>query len=488
MGIKAKQIKSFLLENKEANQTIAKNTLWLSISEFIGRLLRVAIIIYAARLLGAAGWGTFSYLTSLAAVFTIFSDIGISSVLVREVAKSPADEARYFSTTFIIKLALTVISFVVLVFVTPYFTKIALSKTLLILIGLLFIFDSLRRFGTSLFRAKEKMEKEALVNITTQIIIVTGGFVALSISDTPESLAAAYALGAGVGLLVISFFLKSQIRRLFSTFDKTLVRSIIKAAWPLSLAAIFGMLLVNTDTVMVGWFRTAKAVGYYSAAQKPIALLYILPSLIVGGFFPALARLAKTKSGEFRRILEKALVMIMTIAFPLSIGIVLTADKIVSLLYGDAYHLSALPLRILALTVITAFPIGIIIHAVFAHDKQKTLVPLWGAGVVLNIALNLFLIPRHGISGAAWASLLTQIVVNSLIWIKMKKLNYFSVEKHLPPILLATFMMSIAILLLIQLNTHILVIVPLAILVYFGSLLFSGVNPIRQIKEVAKIV
>lgn len=477
------RVKSFLFENRGLEQTIAKNTFWLSLSEFIGRLLRVALIIYAARILGAAGWGTFSYLTSLAAIFTIFSDIGISSVLVREVSKSPKDESRYFSTTSVVKLILTGVSFLVLVFVTPFFTGIPISKLLLLLIGFLFIFDSLRRFGTSLFRAKERMEKEALVNISTQLVIVTGGFIALSISSTPESLALAYALGAGIGLVIAGYFLKDHIRNLFSAFDKTLVLYIIKTAWPLSLAAIFGMLLVNIDTVMVGWFYDAEQVGFYSAAQKPIALLYILPSLIVGGFFPALARFAKKKTDEFRKVLERALTMIITIAFPVTIGIILTADEIISFVYGDAYITSAGPLRILALTVLTAFPIGIIIHAVFAHDKQSTLVPFWGAGAVLNIALNFYLIPRQGIAGAAWASFLTQIIVNSLIWFKMKKIANFSIIRKLPHILLATAMMTVAVILVRQLDVHILVVIAAAVLAYTASLIFSGENPFRHMKH-----
>ena len=64
------------------------------------------------------------------------------------------------------------------------------------------------------------MEKEALINILTQIIIVTGGFVALSVAKTPESLAVAYAFGAGAGLLIAGYFLRDNIRQLFSGFDK----------------------------------------------------------------------------------------------------------------------------------------------------------------------------------------------------------------------------------------------------------------------------
>ena len=477
------KIKKALFQNENVGQTIAKNTFWLSLSEFVGRSLRVAIIIYAARVLGASGWGTFSYLTSLAAVFTIFSDIGISTVLVREVAKRPEEENKYFSTTFFLKLALTVISFIMLVFITPFFTGIPISQFLLVAIGLLFIFDSFRRFGTSIFRAKERMEKEAFVNIGTQIIIVAGGFIALSITKTPESLATAYALGAGLGLVGAGYFLRDNIRRLFSGFDKELVRSIIKDAWPLSLAAIFGMLLVNIDTVMVGWFREAEYVGYYSAAQKPIALLYILPTLIVGGFFPALARSARENRDEFRRVFERAMGIIVSVAFPVTVGIMLTSSEIVTFVYGIEYAPAAAAFRILALTLLTAFPVSILIHGVFAYNKQKSLVPLWVTGAILNVVLNLLFIPRYGISGAAWASFITQLGINSIIWIRMKRINEFSVSKKIPMILLATFMMSIATIIAKIMELHVLVIIPVAVIAYFASLSYSGENLLKQLRS-----
>ena len=475
------QIKNFLLKNEGMSQTVVKNTFWLSISELAGRALRIIIIIYAARVLGAAGWGTFAYLTSLAAVFTIFSDIGISSVVVREVTKSPEREGVYFSTAFAVKFVLTLVSLAILVFLTPLFTGIPISQTLLGLVGLLFVFDSLRRFSTSLFRAREKMEREAAVNVLTQTSIVVAGFIALSLSQTPESLGAAYATGAGIGFLAAAYLLRDNIKKLFVGFDKTLVASIIKDAWPLSFGAIFGMLLVNIDTVMIGWFKSAEEVGFYSAAQKPISMLYILPTLIVGGVFPVLAKFAYKNPDGFRKVFEKSLGLIAMVAFPLAIGIMLTSGEIISLVYGSEYAAAAPSLRILGLTIITAFPVSIIIHGVFAHNKQTSLVPLWISGATLNIVLNLILIPRNGISGAAWASLITQIIINGLIWLKMKKINSFNIFQKLPVILLATFMMSVATIIGKLLDIHILIIIPIAVAAYFGSLAFSGERVLDEI-------
>src|SRR3989304_2441108 len=101
-----KKIKEFLFQNKNIRQTIAKNAFWLSFGEIIGRILRAGVVIYSARILGAEQWGVFSYAITLAAMFTIFSDIGLSSVLTREAAKDPLNRDRYFSTIFVFKIIL----------------------------------------------------------------------------------------------------------------------------------------------------------------------------------------------------------------------------------------------------------------------------------------------------------------------------------------------------------------------------------------------
>lgn len=480
------ELKTFLLTNRGMKQTLTKNTFWLSFGEIAGRILRLFIVVYAARVLGTAGWGAFSYLTSLAAVLTVFSDVGLSSVVIREAAKQPKRKDNYFSTAFSLKSFLTVLGFLIIIFIAPLVTKIAISKTLIYLVGALFIFDSLRRFGSSLFRAIDRMELEALVNIITQAVIVIAGFIALIIVASPESLAAAYAIGAGVGLIVTIYILREDIKKIISSFDKKLLKPILGAAWPLSLAAIFGVLIVNIDTVIIGWFRSAEEVGLYAAAQKPIAFLYLLPALVTGAFFPVLARLANRNDERFRHVLEKGLSLVFLLAIPIAVGLVLTAPEIINLFYGSEYAPSATPLRILALTLLVVFPVGMIINAIFAYNRQSELVPYWSAGLLIDIGLSLLLIPRWGITGAAWAVFITQVIINTLIWRRMQRINHFSVLKELRFTLLATFMMAVVIILAHQLGLPFPLVLPLAIIVYFASLLWSDKNIVVRVRETLK--
>ena len=477
------RIKSFLFANHSLRQTIAKNAFWLSFGELVGRLLRVGIVIYAARILGAAGWGTFSYAITFTALFTILSDIGLSSVLTREAAKDPQNRSKYFSTIFIIKLFLMTAFFLVTIFMVPYVSRIELSRPLLFFVALSLVFDSLRNFGNALFRATEKMEREALINIVTQAGILIFGFALLLKSPSPENLALAYAIGSAGGLIVAFLFLIPYLKEIFSHFDKTLLKPIVAAAWPFGLTGVLGAVMISTDTIMLGWFKNAEVVGYYSAAQKPILLLYIIPSLLAGAFFPALARFAHSDNEKFRSLLEKSLSFVFLLAFPFSIGLFLISPELINLIYGAAYQPATLTLKILSATILTAYSASLIANSIFAYNRQKILIGYAAIGALGNVFFNALFIPFWGMAGAAVATLITQFLSNGYIWQKMKNINNFSVFKHLKKIAIATLIMAAGVLFLNFLKMPVLITIPIASLIYFLALMLLKEKIIFQLKS-----
>ncbi len=482
------KIRTLLFQNKTLSQTIAKNTFWLTFGELVGRILRTGVVVYAARVLGAGGWGIFSYAMSLAAVFTIFSDIGLSAVLIREGAKNPETKQKYFATTLVLKIILIVFSFLIVMFGIPHFTKIPLSTSLLFFITLLLLFDSLRGFGVSLFRAVEKMEMEAFSNILTQGIILFAGILILIFAPSPENLAITYAIGSAAGLTLTIVSLWPYFKKFWHHFDRNLLRPILRVAWPFGVSGLLDAMMINTDTVLIGWFKNVTDVGYYSAAQKPILLLYLLPSLIAGGFFPVLARLANRDNEKFRNILEKGLAFVFLLAIPFAVGIILTSGQIIHFVFGNEYfnQQTILSLQLLAITLITSFPMSLLINSIFAYDKQKKLIAFSIIGVVGNAILDIFLIPIWGIAGSALATVIIQIICNGLIWYRMRKINNFSVLKYLPKIIVATIIMAAAVILFQYLKFPLLINVSFAGAIYFLALIFFKERTIFQLKEVLK--
>ncbi|MEK7654202.1 MAG: flippase [Patescibacteria group bacterium] len=416
-------ILNFLLKNGSVGQTIAKNTFWLFFGQITGRLLRAAIVIYAARVLGAASWGAFSYALGIAAFLTIFSDIGINALITKETSRNPELRNKYIATAFWTKLALLGILIAGFVIALPYLTNIPEAAIIMPILMFVFAFDTLRDLGSAISRAMEKMEIESLIGVFTNLAIVVLGFIFLALAPTSESLAYAYAIGSGLGLLAIWFVLRRQFGNIFSNFDVRIVKDILATAWPFGLMGLMGAINLNTDIIMVGWMRSAAEVGYYSAAQKPVLLLYVIPTLLASSIFPVMARMAKTFPTAVAALLEKAIAGVILCAVPVVILGIIFASPIINILFGSEYLPAINTFRILIFTVLIVYPSTLIGNAIFAFDAQKSFVWFVLASAIGNVLFNLLLIPALGIEGAAISTLLTQLITNLLIWRKMNSIH-----------------------------------------------------------------
>lgn len=449
---------------------IAKNVAWLFGGQVVGRLLRAVIIIYAARLLGAESWGAFSYALSLAAFLTIFSDFGVNAFLTREGIKSPELRNKYLATALALKGAVLIVLMTVVTLLADYLTSIPAAAALLPIITLIFAFDSLRDLGVAVARSLEKMEIEAWVNVLTNLAITVFGFIFLYKFGSVASLTWGYALGSGLGLLAIIYILRDNFRGLWGTIDMSLVKSLLTSAWPFGLLGLMGVVMINTDVLMLGWLTSAKATGFYAAAQKPIQLLYILPTLIAAAFFPALTRSVNNKDYHFRVIFERGVVATYLLAVPIAIGGFLLARPIMQLLYGSAYLPGTSSFAVLALTTLAIFPATIIANGVFAHDKQKNLLGYVALGIGGNIFLNFLFIPVLGIAGAALSTFINQIIINVYLWWQFKKVTEFSILPHLGKIITAGLIMGVLTLFLRSYSVNVIVNIALSGALYLVSL------------------
>ncbi|MEX2436628.1 MAG: flippase [Candidatus Paceibacterota bacterium] len=481
------KIKKLLFNNGNARQTVVKNTFWLSIGQVGSRVLRALLIIYAARILGAEGYGAFAYILSLAGFFTIFADIGISQILTREVSKNPKEEKKYFSSSLVIKLFLIALVSVVVIFLGPHFSKLEAAKALLPLAALLIVFDGLRDFINAYFRGKEKMELEALTTTVSNLAITGFGLFILMKYQTPAAVTSAYVWAAGLGTVLGIYLVRDKFVGFFNSFDKRLVKPLIKSSWPIALSSALGAFMLNIDIIMIGFFHGATEVGLYSASEKIVGIIYILPALLSASLFPVMSRFAEKKEGfKSARVLEKGLVVIFMIATPVALGGVMLSSQIISFLYGSEYLVarSILTLQLLLVTPLIIFPGALLKNYILAYDKQIKMVPIIGAGAVLNIVMNLVLIPAIGIAGSAISTIIATLILYSGIWVLANKINPFSVFKKLFKVIVASILMAVCVSVFSSLGLHLLINILLSVIIYFGLLLFMREEVISDIKKV----
>lgn len=462
------KIKAFLFKNTTAKQTVAKNTFWLSVSNFGGRLIKAIIVIYAARVLGTAGYGVFSYAITLAGFLTLFMDPGINGILIRDASKVDDEERRsIFGTMFAMKVILLLIGIAVIIFVAPLFSTLPGAKVLIPIIALVLALDTLREFFFSLIRAMENMQWEAAIFLLTNVGIVVFGFIFLAYAADARSFSWGYVAGDAVGTIAAMIALRSYFKTIFSHFDPARIMPILKAAWPFALSGALGLLFTNSDILIISWMRTASDVGIYSAAIRIIQTFYLIPGIIQFATLPLLARLAKSDNERFRTALERTLGMVFLASIPLSLGGIVLGTQVMGFIFGAPYAAGGLAFKLLAATLMFDFPASIIINALFAYEHQRSLVVSSALGGVVNVGLDLAFIPFWGIAGSAIATLIAQAVNNGYLWWAMKKVNPFSVMGRLGKVAVASVIMAVGSAIFLMLGMNVIVNVIICTCIYF---------------------
>ena len=474
------KIKSFLFENKTEKQTIAKNTFWLTLGTIVSRSIRALMIMYAARILGTEGYGVFSYALSFAALFGVFSDIGLSGVLTRQAVQEPERLKEYVSTTFFLKIFVLVFTILLTIFIGPYLSNIKEAQTLLPIVAVLMAFDSLRGFAVSIARAKNKMQIESAVGVITDGFITLLGIVALLMLPSAAYLAYGYTAGAVIGTLITFFILRKDFSRIFNHFNLHTAQKLLTSSWQFALMGLFGGLMINIDTLIIGWFRTAHDLGLYGAAQRPILLLYMLPGFLSVSLFPIISKHFAEKNMEaIKNQVEKSIAITMLGALPLLAGGLVVGVPLTLFLFGESFAEAALPLQILLLTLPLVFAGTIIGSAIFACHKQKIFIVVYGLGALVNLLLDLLLIPKYGVGGSAVATLIAQIFSNGWLWIYTRKIIHFKLFSPSKKAVFASIGMGIACLLISLISPHVVFTIGFGGVIYLGLLVLQK-EPLLQ--------
>lgn len=478
------KIKNFLFKNTSTKQTVAKNTVWLFLGEIIGRLFKLAIVIFATRKLGIEGWGLFSYALAFVSFFYILGDFGINTFITREMSKDNIDKHKHLATSFMLKIALLLGLFVLSLLLGPYIGKIKIGLSLLTIVSVLYLSDCTREFALSINRSLGKMEREAFSKVLMNSIITILGIILIVKYPTPLSLAIAYSTGSIISSMYIIWSIRSELKKIEWKISKESLKIIYDFSWPIIIISLFSFVF-NVDTFMLGQLRSATDVGLYSAAQRIVQFTTIIPAFIAMSIFPVLSK-NESDDEKMSGIFERIMAIVFAIGIPLAIGGFLLSTKIMSLVFGHEYAPGGLTLGILMISILASFPNIILTNVIFSKNLQKTFIVATSFGIIANIILNLLLIPRYGAIGAAISVTATQLLIMIINWQKLKKNISFSIIPKIGMILLSSLIMTIVVIILTGAGVHVIITAIIAVIVYIFSLFVLKEPAFNEILLLAK--
>lgn len=477
------RVKNFLFVNSGTKQTILKNSFWFAFGTTITKVSRAVIIVYVARIIGAEEYGIFTYALSIVGIFMLFSDIGLTSILIRELAKDDEEKKSFLSTITVVKIIFLVSTIILAGILGPLVSKFPESGHLIVFISIFVAMESIRGFFLAITRARNKVEKEAGLSIVAELISITLILILFLKNPTASSLVNAFIIGNILSLILTVGFLHKSLDGITRNFKRSLVKPIVRASWPFAIMGVFGIFMTNIDSVMLGFWNTPATLGLYAAAQKPIGLMYILPAFITVSLFPLFSKLVANAANHTKKVVQKSYKVSMSLAIPIVVGGIILAGPLINVTFGQEYSPATLTFQILLITLIVAFPGAIFSDVLIANDSQKKILRSSIFGAITNVGLNILLIPKYGIAGSAISTLIAQIVLNGILYIETHKLYKINLFKGLGKIIFASIIVALISYILKIYSVPLLVIVPACAFAYLLILSLTKDDLILDLKQ-----
>jgi len=419
-------LKKFLFENLGIRQTIFKNTLWLSLGEGVSQVLRVLLIIYVARVLGAVEYGKFTFALAFITIFSILCDLGISQIATRELSQDK-DQEKDFSAVFTLKLLLSLFAFLIISASSFFITSDDTIRKIIWILAIYTVLNSASGTLWAFFEARQKMEYESISKIFQSFLIAAFGLLVIFNFPSIENLSWSYLFSGAVALIFLLLFFHFKISKLKFHLEKSIWLKFLSKSWPLAVTAFFGSVYTQFDSVFMGYRGQIEQTGLYNAAYRLITVILLSGSIISQSFFPALCAAFTESKEKLQRVWNYFTETIIFLVVPIVAGGITLAARIIDLVYDPRYFSSIPAFQILLLMagfMLWGYPLT---NILIASNHQKNLLKITIIGAAINIILNIILIPRHSFYGAASAALVSAFVVFFMLFKTVSGLAFIKI-------------------------------------------------------------
>ena len=388
-----------------SKKLVIKNALWLYFATFINKVSKLILVLASARLLGPYLYGSFSYVISVINFFFIFSDWGLSNILIRNFQISENKEQLVKE---IISIKLILIIIISSLSISGYFfLKNNETKNIYFLLLGTIILISLKDLINVYFKAIQKMEIDAISSLIENILTTILGIVLVYFYRNLIYLGFAYLIGACISLIysLINIY-KNWIKLEFILNIKKGLEY-VREGMPLFFLGFLGFIFFGLDNIILGFIRGMHEVGYYSIVTKIILNLNLIPGIAMIALLPYFSKISSDYS-KLKVIYRKILLGFIVTAIFLSVFLFLTVNYWFIWLLGEKYKNSIFVFKLLIWSSTFLFALVLLDNLLFILNKQWLNFYFTSFCALINVILNLILIPSLGMIGAALATIFSQ--------------------------------------------------------------------------------
>ncbi len=398
--------------NNYEKDIIKKNAVMNLILTVSNMIFPIITFPYAARVLTPVGTGKVSFAISLISYFSMIAQLGIPTYGIRACAKVRDDKTeltRVVHELLFINLIMNVVSYQALIISLLFVPRLRDDRMLYVLVGSTIILTSI---GVEwLYKALEQYTYITVRSILFKFISLIALFLLVHSQED-------YIIYGGITIFAAS---ASNILNFINIRKFVYLKSVgnynfkrhLKAVFTFFAMACAVTIYTNLDMVMLGFMKTDADVGYYNAAIKIKSVLVSIVTSVGAVLLPRSSYYVERGNlEEFRNITKKALRFVLFAAIPAFIYFILYAKEGVLFLSGSAYYPSIAPMQVIMPTVLFIGITNIFgIQMLIPLGKENQVLYSEIIGAVVDLVLNLMLIPQYGALGAAIGTLVAEFAV-----------------------------------------------------------------------------
>lgn len=383
---------------------VLRNTAATLAGRGLALFFSVGAAVVLARFLGSERLGEFGAIYAYLALFGWMAAFGFEPVLVREISRERQNASNLLHTAVVMSCFLAIGTIAVAILVAPKAGYTGHLRNLLILASLEYVLTPLR-LPAVMFQTDMRQWYGATINVIRQgiwfVIVVVLWFLGASL---------VYIIASRVLAAVIESCLLWVYGRRFilqtGSFLRTRAAEIFSHSFPIAFTSLLATIYLRIDQVMLHKMVSDAVLGQYVAAVKVSELFEMLPSALMLSLAPILS-VNVAVPVRFRSYTDRVFRYFMLLSCALCIFMTVGARLVIHTMYGNQF-LPAVPLlAVLIWSEISVFFAAVVVNVLIAKNQQRFLPIPTLIGAAINVALNLFLIPRYGALGASWATLVS---------------------------------------------------------------------------------
>lgn len=399
-----KQYIGSLSENKKK---VFANLFWAMTGKIVNMAGALLVGILVARYLGPSQYGLMNYVISYVALFTVISNFGLDNIEIRELSRTPERKEYILGTCFRLRMIFATIAFLLIILSLFLFKADLYTSTMILIYSITLYtgsFNIVRNYFTSIVKNEYVVKSEisrTIIGACIKIILLwikapLEYFIIATMFDT---------------ILVASGYCisyKKIVGNIFEwKYDKTIVPFYIKESFPLVLSGAAVIIYQRIDQVMIGNMIDNEAVGYFATAGKFLDLILFLPMVLTQTVTPLLVRAKEYDQKEYEIKKRQFVSIVVWVSIILAVLVSLSAYWLILLTYGNKYLMAVPILQIMAFKTV-----GMALSSSSGQIIIMERIQKWAfirniIGCLICIGLNLLLIPRYGVIGSAWVTIIT---------------------------------------------------------------------------------